>query len=287
MQNNNLIKLIGNTPVIELTGYSRKGVRIMAKIEGGNPGGSIKDRVGWYLIKDALGNGRIGKKTVLIESTSGNTGIGMAMISASMGIKFIAVMKNNVSLERRKIIESYGATAVVTDDPFEYVRGILEESRNYLWLNQYQNIANVLAHYETTGQELVNQIPEVTHFVAGMGTGGTLMGVGRKLKRWKKVVEIFGVEPSGDSAIQGLRNHGKYTPEIFKRDELDGVMRVEDEAAFDLARDLAKRHGLSVGISSGAALWGAIEVGKKVGEGTIVTVFPDKGDRYLSTKLFN
>lgn len=286
MKTNYLVKLIGNTPVIELSGYSSKGIRIMAKIEGNNPGGSIKDRVAWYLIRDALENHKIKPSTVLIESTSGNTGIGMAMISALMGIKFVAVMKRNVSQERKKLIMSYGATVIVVDDPLGYVKGVVEDKTNYVWLNQYQNNANVLAHYETTGREIIDQVPEVIHFVAGMGTGGTLMGVGRKLRKWSGNVEILGVEPPENSAIQGLRNYSRYTPEIFRREELNGVMRIEDEAAFDLARDLTKRHGLSVGMSSGAALWGVIETSRRIKRGTIVTVFPDRADRYLSTKLF-
>ena len=153
-------------------------------------------------------------------------------------------------------------------------------------LDQFNNPANVLAHYETTGAEIIKDIPNITHFVAGMGTGGTLMGIGRRLKEYNPQIQVIGIEPKEKSKIQGLRNMSAYTPSIFRPHELDKKLNVLDEVAFELARDLMNKSGISVGISSGAALWGAIEISKNLNNGIIVTIFPDRGDRYLTTELF-
>jgi cysteine synthase len=291
----NLIKTIGNTPLVELTRYSpNKSVRIFAKLEGSNPGGSIKDRVAKYLIDDAEQKGLLNNNITIIEATSGNTGIGLALLSSIKGYKFVAVMSEGVSSERQKLIRQYGASIILTDKKggsnlaLKIATKMVDDyPRKYIMLNQYKNFANVRAHYETTGFEIIKQLPDITHFVAGMGTGGTLMGVGRKLKEFNPKIQIIGVEPNENSRIQSLRNMTEYKPPIFNYSKIDVVLRItNDDKAFVLARDLFRKEGVSVGISSGAALWGAIKIARKIKKGNIVTIFPDRGDRYVSTELF-
>lgn len=289
-----IFQTIGNTPLIELKRYSpHPRVKIMAKLEGTNPGGSVKDRIARAMIFDAIDKKLLGSKEIL-EPTSGNTGIGIAMIAAALGYKFTAVIPESVSLERRKLLQMYGAQLILTDGPkgtnyaIQVAHEIIKkEAHRFIMLDQFNNNANVMAHYETTGLEILQDVPYVTHFVAGMGTGGTLMGVGRRLKEYNSSIKIIGVEPKEGSKIQGLRNMKAYTPSIYNEEKLDEVLHLaDDETAFELARDIFKKEGVSVGISSGAALWGAIKVAEQLKEGTIVTVFPDRGDRYVSTPLF-
>lgn len=288
-----ILDTIGHTPLILLPHYSTKHIKIYAKLEGTNPGGSIKDRVALFLIRNAVGNKLISNKTILIEATSGNTGIGLAMIAAIYKIPFTAVMPESVSVERRKLLQSYGAKILLTDGQkgtnyaIEVANKMAVQKKNFLMLNQFTNRENVNAHFQT-GDEIVKQLPTITHFVAGMGTGGTLMGVSKRLKIYKQSIRIIGLEPIPSSTIQGLRNMAAYNPPIFDSNRLDQKLTIHNDAvAFQLSRDLAKNEGLSVGISSGAALWGALEVAKQIKKGTIVTVFPDRGDRYISTKLFS
>jgi cysteine synthase len=292
----NILETIGNTPLVELTRYSTNpNVRIFAKLEGTNPGGSVKDRVAKYLIQDAESKGQLTHDKIIIEATSGNTGIGLAMLAAIKGYKFTAVMPASVSQERIKILEQYGAKVILTDKTkgtnfaLQTAENMVAEDKSkYIMLNQFYNVANVDTHYQTTGAEIFTQLPSITHFVAGMGTGGTLMGVGKRLKEANSQVQIIGVEPNPVTTIQGLRNMTDFTPPIFDFKKLDSSLRItEDQAAFELARDLFKKEGISVGISSGAALWGAIQVAQSITQGGIVTLFPDRGDRYVSTTLFN
>ncbi len=291
----NVLQTIGNTPLVELTRYApRKSVHIFAKLEGSNPGGSIKDRVAKYLIEDAERRGLLEKRKVIIEATSGNTGIGLAMVSAIKGYRFIAVMSASASIERRKLLEQYGAEIILTDKD----RGtnfalktaaqmVADNPDRYVMLNQFENPINVRAHYETTGAEIVRSLPEITHFVAGLGTGGTIMGIGKRLREFDSQVKVIGVEPNEHSRIQGLRNMTEYTPPILDLGILNELLKItDDESAFGLAREVYRKEGISVGISSGAALWGAIEVAKNLKKGNVVTIFPDRGDRYVSTELF-
>ena len=289
MKYQNLLNTIGETPVVELKRYSpNKNIKVLAKLEGTNPGGSVKDRIAYFMIKDAKKRRLIKDDTILIEPTSGNTGIGLAMISAINRYRFTAVMPESVSVERRKILAKYGADIILTDGKkgtnyaIAYARNLLKENKKYLMLDQFENHSNVLAHYLTTGKEIIRQVPTVSHFVAGMGTGGTLMGVGKRLKRFNDQIAIIGIEPKPGSKIQGLRNMDAYVPPIYDEAKLDSKMDVTDEAAFELTGDLFKKEGLSVGFSSGAALWGAMQIAKQIKAGVIVTVFPDRGDRYLS-----
>lgn len=289
MKYKKLLQTIGDTPMIELNRYSPNSkIKILAKLEGNNPGGSIKDRIAFYMIRDAENKGLLKSNTIIIEPTSGNTGIGLAMISALKKYKFTAIMPESVSIERRKILKKYGADIILTDGSkgtnyaIEFAHNLIEKERRYLMIDQFNNFANVLAHYHTTGVEIINQVPEITHFVAGMGTGGTLMGVGKRLKEFNKNIEIIGVEPFPSSKIQGLRNMTAYTPDIYDEKKLDSKLNIKDKNAFELMDDLFKKEGLSVGISSGAALWGAIKIAERIKQGVIVTIFPDRGDRYLS-----
>lgn len=287
-----IINTIGKTPLIELKYYSSKKVKILAKLEGNNPGGSVKDRIALYMIKDAQQRQILSKDKIIIEPTSGNTGIGLAMISVILGYKFIAVMPESASLERRKILKLYQAGIILTDGKkgtnfsIEVAKKMLKTNQKYLMLDQFSNLANTLAHYETTGLEIIREVPQITHFVAGMGTGGTLMGTGKKLKEYNSKIKIIGLEPKPFSQIQGLRNMKAYIPAIFDEKKLDQKLFIPDDSlAFELTKDLFKKEGLSVGLSSGAALWGALQIKNKIKKGVIVTIFPDRGDRYLSNSL--
>jgi len=294
MRNTNILQTIGNTPVVELKRYSPKSkVRLFAKLEGGNPGGSVKDRVALYMVKKALKEGKLSPVKTIIEPTSGNTGIALAMLSAVFGYKFKAVMSESASIERRKLLVAYGADVILTDGAggtnlaIKVTKEIIAKNpSDYVFLDQFSNPANVDAHYQTTGVELIKIVPEITHFVAGMGTGGTLMGVAKRLKEFSGAVKVIGVEPKPASKIQGLRNMTAYTPPVFDISKLDGKLVVDDASAFDLMKDLFTREGISVGISSGAALWGAIQVASNIDSGIVVTLFPDRGDRYASSINF-
>jgi cysteine synthase B len=287
---------IGNTPLVELTRLnSRPNVRVLAKLEGNNPGGSVKDRPAWYMVKKAEEDGLLTPEKIILEPTSGNTGIALAMIGAARGYRVKLAMPACVSLERRRTLEAYGAEVVLseagagTDGAIRLAHRILaEEPDRYYMPNQYANPSNPLAHYETTGPEIYAQTGgSVDVFVAGMGTSGSLMGVGRYLKEVKPAVAIVGVEPTLGHKVQGLKNMREaIVPEIYRPQQLDRKLTVEDEDAFETARLLALREGLFAGMSSGAAVAGALRVAAEMDRGTIVVLLPDRGDRYLSTTLF-
>ena len=287
---------VGNTPLVELAAINpNPRVRIFAKLEGNNPGGSVKDRPALYMLSKAEQSGELTHEKTVLEPTSGNTGIALAMFGAAKGYRVKLVMPACVSMERRSVLEAYGAEVVLspageaTDGAIRLAHQILkEEPARYYMPNQYTNPNNVLAHYETTGPEIYRQTGgEIDMFIAGMGTGGTLMGVGRYLKEQKPAVRIIGVEPRLGHKVQGLKNMKEaIVPEIYREEKLDGKITVEDEIAFETARQLAVREGLFVGMSSGAAVAGALEMAKGMESGTIVTLLPDRGDRYLSTSLF-
>jgi len=287
---------IGNTPLVSLHGLPGQGsVTILAKLEGNNPGGSVKDRPAWYMLKSAEEQGLLVEGKTVLEPTSGNTGIAIAMIAAARGYKVTLVMPACVSLERRRVLEAYGAELVLspaeeaTDGAIRLAHKMLAENpERYYMPNQYANPNNARAHFETTGPEIWSQCGgDIDVFVAGMGTSGTLMGVSRYLKGQHPAVKIVGVEPTLGHAVQGLKNMQEaIVPDIYRREELDDVLTVEDDEAFDMARLLASEHGLFVGMSSGAAVAGALKVASRMESGTIVTLLPDRGDRYLSTNLF-
>ncbi len=292
----NFVELIGNTPVVEIRHMSpNPNVRIFAKLEGFNPGGSVKDRICLSMIEAAERDGILTPNTdkILLEPTSGNTGIGLAMIAAAKGYKFVAVIPESTSVERRKMMAAFGARFIITDGvkgtnwAIEMAHRLVKEDDRYLMLDQFNNPANPKAHYQTTGPEILRDVPEVTHFIAGMGTGGTLMGVQRYVKEHKPNVSIVGLEPAAKSKIQGLRNMAAYVPIIYQEELLDDKIMLDDDEAFRVARELAQIEGLFVGISSGAAMWGAMQVAGRIKEGTLVALLPDGGEKYMTTPLFD
>jgi len=291
-----IIDSIGNTPLVRLDRINpNQNVRIFAKLEGNNPGGSVKDRIALYMVKTAEEEGKLKKGSTILEATSGNTGIGLAMVGTAKGYKVKLVMPECVSLERRKILEAFGAELVLspgnegTDGAIRLAHKIYAEQRSdYFMPNQFDNPANVRAHYETTGREAFEQTKgAISTFVAGIGTSGTLMGAGRRLKEYNSSITILGVEPNLGHKIQGLKNMKEaIVPKIFDPKILDEKWNVKDDEAFNTTRRLALEEGLFVGMSSGAAMWAAIKKAKETKEGTIVVILPDRGDRYLSTALF-
>lgn len=292
----NLLDAIGGTPLVELVNAgTRPGVRILCKLEGCNPGGSVKDRPALSMIAGAEARGDLTPGEVILEPTSGNTGIAIAMIGAAKGYTVHLCMPECVSAERSMILQGLGAEVSLTparqgiDGAIHEAHRLVESHpERYYMPNQYENPDNVLAHVRTTGPEIWEQTAgELDYFVAGMGTTGTLMGIGRFLKSVKPEVRIVGVEPVMGHAIQGLKNMTEsLVPGIFAADELDDRWPVDDDEAFDATRMLARREGLFVGSSSGAAVAVALKIAAEIDEGTIVALLPDRGDRYLSTMQF-
>jgi len=292
----NILSAIGHTPLVKFNNLIENSkVKIFGKLEGCNPGGSIKDRPAYYMIKKAEESGELSREKIILEPTSGNTGIALAMIGAAKGYKVKLCMPECVSVERRSIIEAFGAEIILTpanestDGSIRKAHQLIsEEPDKYYMPNQFENENNVLAHYETTGPEIFSQTEgEIDIFVAGMGTGGTLMGVAKYLKEKKPQVKIVGVEPIVGHKIQGLKNmQESIVPKIFQAEKLDEKITVKDDPAYEMARKLATKEGIFVGMSSGAAVAGAFEVARQMHSGIIVVILPDRGDRYLSTSLF-
>ena len=292
----NLLSAIGNTPLVELMNINQnRDVKVLCKLEGCNPGGSVKDRPALYMITKAEERGELTKDKMILEPTSGNTGIAIAMIGAAKGYRVELCMPECVSTERRLILQGLGSEVFLTpakeniDGAIRKAYTLLEgDPGRYYMPNQYENPDNVLAHFETTGPEIYNQTNgEVDYFVAGMGTTGTLMGTGGYLKSKKPTVKVVGVEPVMGHTIQGLKNMTEsMVPGIFKPDTLDAKYMVEDGEAFETTRLLAQKEGIFVGTSSGAAAAVALKLASQIDHGTIVVLLPDRGDRYLSTMQF-
>ena len=291
-----IFNVIGNTPVVEMINLNgNPKVRIFGKLEGNNPGGSVKDRPAYYMIKKAEESGELIKEKTIIEPTSGNMGIALAMIGAAKGYSVKLYMPECVSIERQHILTAFGAEIVLTPAR-EGIDGAIraahkamnEEPEKHYMPNQFENKNNTLAHYETTGPEVFAQTGgEIDIFIAGLGTTGTLMGAGQYLKEKKPAVRIVGVEPIKGHTIQGLKNMTEsIVPSIYHPERLDEKVVVEDGEAFETARLLVTKEGLFVGMSSGAAVSAALRIAKNIDYGTIVVILPDKGDRYLSTTLF-
>jgi cysteine synthase B len=292
----NLLDAIGGTPLVELMNAgTRPGVRVLCKLEGCNPGGSVKDRPALSMISGAEARGDLTPGEAILEPTSGNTGIAIAMIGAAKGYSVRLCMPECASAERVQILHALGAELSLTparqgiDGAIQEAHRLAEEEpERYYMPNQYENPDNALAHVQTTGPEIWEQTAgEVDYFVAGMGTTGTLMGTGRYLRSVKPEVRIIGVEPVMGHAIQGLKNMTEsMVPGIFAADELDSRLLVDDDEAFAATRMLARGEGLFVGSSSGAAVAAALRLAGEIREGTIVVLLPDRGDRYLSTMQF-
>jgi S-sulfo-L-cysteine synthase (O-acetyl-L-serine-dependent) len=290
-----ILQCIGNTPVTCIDSNPNPKVKLFAKLEGNNPGGSVKDRIALYMIEMAEKEKKLTRDKIILEATSGNTGIGLAMVSSAKKYRVKLTMPACVSIERRRILEAFGAELILsppdkgTDGAIRLAHRILsEDPEKYFMPNQFDNDANVLAHYETTGKEIIEQTKgEITHFVAGMGTTGTLMGVSKRLKEFNKDIQIIGVEPVLHHRIQGLKNMSEsIMPKIFDESRLDERRLVNDEEAFDTTRMMAVKEGMFVGMSSGAAMHVALRKSSEIREGVIVVILPDRGDRYLSTALF-
>ncbi|MFA5079359.1 MAG: cysteine synthase family protein [Dehalococcoidia bacterium] len=288
---------IGNTPLVELgplDGVNPR-VRILAKLEGCNPGGSIKDRPAYYMIKKAEESGQLTRDKIIVEPTSGNTGIALAMIGSARGYKVKLFMPECVSTERQICLQAFGAEVVLTpakeatDGAIRRARQFIEqEPGKYFMPNQFDNPNNLLSHYETTGPEIFAQTNgQVDVFVAGLGTSGTLIGTGKYLREKIPGVRIVAIEPTVGHSIQGLKNMTEsIVPGIYDTKGFDEKIVMEDGEAFEMTRILATREGVFVGMSSGAAVAGAVHIAAKMDRGNIVVILPDRGDRYLSTTLF-
>jgi cysteine synthase B len=296
MKGQSLIDSIGSTPMAVIDSLNpNPKVTIMAKLEGSNPGGSVKDRPARQMILAAEASGELTKDRIILEPTSGNTGIALAMIAAARGYRIKLVMPACVSVERRGVLEAYGAEITLspgceaTDGAIRMAHRIHDDDPDtYFMPNQYANPNNLLAHYDTTAPEIDRQTEgRISHFVAGMGTGGTLMGVSRYFREKNPQVQIIGIEPVLGHRIQGLKNMKEaIVPPIYNEAELDRKIVIEDDLAFETARQLASREGIFCGMSGGAAMAGALRLARELTSGVIVVIIPDRGDRYLSTNLF-
>ncbi|MBI5192994.1 MAG: cysteine synthase family protein [Nitrospirae bacterium] len=291
----NLIDTIGNTPLVELGNLTpNKDVKIYAKLEGFNPTGSVKDRIAKYMVEKAEAAGILSKDKILLEPTSGNTGISLGMVAKIKGYKLTAVMPESMSLERREILKAFGVEIVLspgdqgTNGAIRVAHEMLKDNPQYIMLDQYSNAANPGAHYETTAVEILRDVPEpIDYFVAGLGTGGTLMGAGQRLKEHNPNTQIIAVQPYPKSGLQGLRSLlDGYTPPILDIKKLDGNEFCKDEDAFRMVKELADKEGIFAGISSGAIMYHVIKLAKKMKSGVIVTLFPDGGWKYVSERLW-
>lgn len=285
--------LIGCTPLVEIRNLNPSpGVRILAKLEGFNPCSSVKDRVALCMIEGAERRGELVPGKVILEPTSGNTGIGLAMVSCVKKYALKIVMPETMSLERQQVLKAFGAELVVTpggegmNGAIEVARSMAQDKKYYM-PDQFSNQDNVRAHYDGTGREILDQTDSVDVLVAGIGTGGTIMGVSKKLRERDENLKVVAVEPFPNSRIQGLRNLGDYIPPIIDVSVFNEKVNVDDRSAFRMSRQLVQEEGLFVGISSGAAMCEAYHQASGMDRGTIVVVFPDRGDRYLSTECFS
>lgn len=299
---NTIIDLIGNTPLIKLNNASNQSDSlILGKCEFLNPSHSIKDRIGYNMIQDALNKGLINKDTTIIEPTSGNTGIGLASVCASMGIKLILTMPESMSIERRRLLKALGANLVLTqaqlgmNGAIQKANELVQSTNNAILLHQFENSANVQMHINTTAQEILKDTAgKIDIFVASVGTGGTISGVAQVLKEYNKNIKIVAVEPKQSPVLSGgkpsphkIQGIGAgFIPKILRLDLIDEIIQVDEEDAMQTARDLAKNEGLLVGISSGANVYASTIIGLKEPNKTIVTILCDTGERYLSTALY-
>ena len=293
---NNILETIGNTPIVKINKLNKNpNVILCAKLERCNPTGSIKDRIALKMIEQAEMSGDLTKDKIIIEATSGNTGIGLAMIGKIKGYKVHIVMSSAVSVERQKMIKAFGGEIILTpaelatDGAILKVRELVTQNPGkYFNPNQFSNEYNKIAHYKTTAEEIWEQTNgKVTHFSAGVGTSGTLMGVGMGLKEKNPDIKIIEAHPVRGHYIQGLKNMEEaIVPEIYDPSKIDHSILIESEEAFDMARKIVAEEGIFAGMSSGAAMLAALNVIETLDSGLVVVIFPDSGDKYLSTDLF-
>lgn len=289
-----LLDLVGNTPIVELSQINENpNVKIFAKLEGNNPGGSVKDRAAYSMINGAISRGELKPGMKLIEATSGNTGIALAMIARLVGVEIELVMPENSTKERVLTMEAFGAKVILTpaagsiEASIDYAHAQVAKG-GYLMLNQFANSDNFMAHYRTTGPEIWKDTNgEITHFVSSMGTTGTIMGTSMYLKEQNPQIQIVGCQPTDGSKIPGIRRWPKeYLPKIYNPNRVDKILDVSEENAVKMTRRLAKEEGVFAGMSSGGAVFGALELSKTIDRGVIVCIICDRGDRYLSSGLF-
>jgi cysteine synthase B len=289
-----ITSIIGDTPLVEMLHLNlNPKVRLFAKLEGQNPGGSVKDRAAFGMIQGAVSRGDIKKGDKLVEATSGNTGIALAMISQQFGLEMTLVMPDNATTERIKTMRAYGAEVILTpaSKTIEYSRELSEEmaeNKGYFMLNQFANPDNYRMHERSTGPEIWKDTDGlVTHFVSAMGTTGTIMGVSRYLKTQNPDIQIVGTQPTEGSSIPGIRRwSSEFLPKIYESERVDRIIDVSRAQAIETTRRLAIKEGIMAGMSSGGALWAALQVAKEIESGVVVHIVCDRGDRYLSSDLF-
>ena len=298
MINNNVLDMIGNTPMIKLNNIGNSNIYV--KLEKYNPAGSIKDRAVYYMVENLEKNGLLKKGDVLVEATSGNTGIALSMIGSLKGYKVIIVMPETMSVERRTLMKAYGAKLILTDGSLgmkgsiEKMNKLLSENSNYISLKQFENEYNPLAHYETTGVEIYNQVKDIDIFVCGVGTGGTISGVGKYLKEKNPNIKVVAVEPEGSPVISKNKKGSHkiqgigagFIPKNYNENVVDEVMTITDEESYKGVRIMAQKEGILVGISSGANIYAALKLCEMYPDKKIVTVAPDGIDKYMSMGIF-
>lgn len=298
MINNNVLDMIGNTPMIKLNNIGNSNLYV--KLEKYNPAGSIKDRAVYYMVENLEKNGLLKKGDVLVEATSGNTGIALSMIGSLKGYKVIIVMPETMSVERRTLMKAYGAELILTDGSLgmkgsiEMMNKLLSENTNYISLKQFENEYNPLAHYETTGVEIYNQVKDIDIFVCGVGTGGTISGVGKYLKEQNLNIRVVAVEPEGSPVISKNKKGSHkiqgigagFIPKNYNKNVVDEVMTITDEESYEGVRIMAQKEGILVGISSGANIYAALKLCEMYPDKKIVTVAPDGIDKYMSMGIF-
>lgn len=298
MINNNVLDMIGNTPMIKLNNIGNSNLYV--KLEKYNPAGSIKDRAVYYMVENLEKNGLLKKGDVLVEATSGNTGIALSMIGSLKGYKVIIVMPETMSVERRTLMKAYGAELILTDGSLgmkgsiEMMNKLLSENTNYISLKQFENEYNPLAHYETTGVEIYNQVKDIDIFVCGVGTGGTISGVGKYLKEKNPNIKVVAVEPEGSPVISKNKKGSHkiqgigagFIPKNYNKNVVDEVMTITDEESYKGVRIMAQKEGILVGISSGANVYAALKLCEMYPDKKIVTVAPDGIDKYMSMGIF-
>ena len=298
MINNNVLDMIGNTPMIKLNNIGNSNLYV--KLEKYNPAGSIKDRAVYYMVENLEKNGILKKGDVLVEATSGNTGIALSMIGSLKGYKVIIVMPETMSIERRTLMKAYGAKFILTDGSLgmkgsiEMMNKLLSENTNYISLKQFENEYNPLAHYETTGVEIYNQVKDIDIFVCGVGTGGTISGVGKYLKEQNLNIRVVAVEPEGSPVISKNKKGSHkiqgigagFIPKNYNENVVDEVMTITDEESYKGVRIMAQKEGILVGISSGANVYAALKLCEMYPDKKIVTVAPDGIDKYMSMEIF-